>query len=61
MCDAAGPLPHNVPSLTRPDAPPDPNVLLAAGAEWHYLADGTHPTGWTQPSFNDATSATGRA
>ena len=61
MCDAAGPLPHNVPSLTRPDAPPDPNVLLATGAEWHYLADGTQPTGWTTPSFNDSSWATGRA
>ena len=59
MCDAAGPLPHNVPSLTRPPAPPDPNVLIAPGAEWRYLADGTHPAGWTRSSFADGGWATG--
>ena len=53
MCDSRGPQPHNVPSLTRPPEPPDPNVLIAHGAEWRYLADGTHPAGWAQPSFAD--------
>jgi hypothetical protein len=52
-------LPHNVPSLTRPAAPPDPNVLIARGADWRYLADGTHPIGWTRTSFADGSWATG--
>lgn len=59
MCDAAGPLPHSVPSLTRPPAPPDPDVLIAPGAEWRYLADGTHPPGWTRASFADGGWAAG--
>jgi hypothetical protein len=54
LCDSAGPLPHDVPSLTRPAAPPDPNVMIARGADWRYLADGTHPSGWTRASFNDS-------
>jgi len=53
LCDAAGPLPHNVPSLTRPPAPPDPNVLIGPNAAWRYLADGTHPLGWTRAAFTD--------
>jgi hypothetical protein len=61
ICDSAGPLPHNVPSLTRPDAPADPNVMVAAGATWSYLADGTHPSGWVRSNFNDSAWATGPA
>ncbi len=60
LCDAAGPLPHSVPSLTAPPPPPDPNVLLPSGSTWRYLADGTHPIGWTRPSFADGAWATGR-
>jgi len=61
LCDAAGPFPHDVPSLTPPPPPPDPNVLIDRGAEWRYLADGTHPTGWTQASFADGGWSTGPA
>lgn len=61
MCDAAGPLPHDVPSLTRPPAPPDPNVLIARGADWRYLANGTHPSGWTRAAFDDRAWASGAA
>jgi hypothetical protein len=61
MCDAAGPLPHNVPSLTPPPPPADPNVVIAQGASWRYLADGTQPDGWTQASFADGGWATGSA
>jgi hypothetical protein len=50
MCDAAGPLPHNVPSLTPP---PDPDAIIASGDDWRYLATGAHPQGWTQPGFDD--------
>jgi hypothetical protein len=53
LCDSAGPQPHNVPSLTAPPPPPDPNLLIARGAEWRYLADGTHPSGWAQSAFGD--------
>ncbi len=61
MCDSAGPLAHSVPSLTRPPPPPDPNVLIARGAPWRYLADGTHPAGWTRSSFADGGWAVGEA
>ena len=59
QCDSAGPLPHSVPSLTPPPAPADPNVLIARGAEWRYLADGTHPAGWTAAAFADGGWPTG--
>jgi hypothetical protein len=61
LCDSAGPLPHNVPSLTRPAAPADPDIVLAQGASWSYLANGTHPAGWTRTSFDDSGWATGPA
>lgn len=61
LCDTAGPFPHDVPSLTRPPAPPDPNVVVAAGSSWRYLADGTHPAGWTTTAFNDGAWSTGAA
>lgn len=59
LCDTSGPLPHSVPSLTPPPPPPDPDVLIARGAEWRYLADGTHPAGWTRAAFADDGWVTG--
>lgn len=60
MCDSAGPFPHDVPSLTPPAPAPDPDLLIDRGAEWRYLADGTHPLGWTHAAFDDSGWATGR-
>jgi trimeric autotransporter adhesin len=59
LCDSAGPLPHNVPSLTAPPPPPDPNVLIARRDPWRYLADGTHPLGWAGASFAEGAWPTG--
>jgi hypothetical protein len=36
-------------------------VVIAQGAPWRYLADGTHPDGWTQASFADGGWSTGSA
>jgi hypothetical protein len=56
LCDAAGPQPHNVPSLLPPGAE---NKLIAEGHGWSHLVDGTHPSGWTTAGFDDTAWSAG--
>jgi hypothetical protein len=58
LCDAAGPQPHNVPSLSPPGAE---NQLITEGDGWHYLSDGSHPAGWTAADFDDGSWSSGSA
>ena len=58
LCDAAGPQPHNVPSLLPPGAE---NQVVLEGDDWRYLSDGTHPNGWTTPDFDHAAWPVGAA
>ncbi|MEZ5374587.1 MAG: delta-60 repeat domain-containing protein, partial [Microthrixaceae bacterium] len=59
MCDAAGPLPHNVPSLVRPGDPLPEDLLIQPGDGWRYLSNDTHPAGWTTRAFDDSGWAAG--
>lgn len=58
MCDANGPAPHNVPSLTRP---PEVGSIIPRGATWRVLDANEHPAGWTENAFDDRAWPTGRA